>query len=148
MLGLSGEELSQIRNDTLGVMRALGRPILVNVVTSTGCQVCGGVDDTTGFPVDPLCHACSGTGKAETTEPIQIQGTIKWGSTDELSYQEPGRVSLGMCRIAVEPQWRSLFKEGMTLQVDGETVNVVSITASGIGQVNRIIVECQKIVTS
>lgn len=143
---LSPEDRAQIAQDTHDVMRAVGRPITVQVVTTASCSVCGGVDQTTGFPKNPLCPTCDGTGESHTEQPVQIQAAVRWVKTDDLKYTEPGRVDLGSCTVEVEPQWRPYFKEGMELMVDGQRVTVVNIAASGIGQVNRIIVECQKVV--
>lgn len=145
MQGLSPEDAAQISRDTRNVIRSLGRPIMVQLSAKTACPTCGGVDQTTGFPKNPLCPSCGGTGFKESETPVQIQAVVSWGKTNDLQYTQAGRLDVGNCRIEAEPMWRSYFEEGMELVVDGVRVNVVNIVASGFGTISRIIVECEKI---
>jgi hypothetical protein len=144
-IGLTPQQKQQIARDVHDIHRALDRnAIIFKKRSEEDCPDCD-INPRTGESTDPMCPTCDGEGKVYSWKQSQVVGVIKWITTTDIYRDRAGILEKGDCRLSMHPAYATQFEVGDHLLVDDIPVEVKEITKAGIGQVNRIFVECKRI---
>ncbi len=125
------------------IRRAIGRPVVFQIIASgVPCSTCG-VNPVTNTALDPFCPVCSGEGYIYEYDYVTVSGHITWGYSDLPNWITGGQYFTGDCTIQVEytEDLMSRLKNVKYVYVDGKTMRMRKIITRGVPVINRILID-------
>ena len=122
------------------IRTAIGRDIIAEVITVSGCSVCS-LDPVTNTSVDSFCPVCSGLYWIETISGATILAHVNQKPLDNLQWVTGGKYFEGDATVQVEYNAVNLdlIERSKYFIVDGKRFEKDKIELRGVPNVNRII---------
>lgn len=122
------------------IREAIGRPIIAEVVTISGCGVCS-LDPVTNTSTNSFCPVCSGTYWIETVSGAPILAHVNQKPLDDLQWVTGGKYFEGDATAQVEYSQINLdlIERSRYFIVDGKRFEKDKIELRGVPNINRII---------
>lgn len=127
----------QVINEIRG---AIGREIIAEVITLSGCNACG-LDPVTNTSIDSFCPVCSGVYWIETISGASILAHVSQRPMDDLQWITGGKYFSGDATVQIEYTSLNLdlIERSKYFIVDGKRFEKDKIEFRGVPEVNRII---------
>lgn len=126
------------------IRKVIGREVTFYTETSSACPACSGVDEYTGYSLNPFCIVCSGTGLIKTVSGVDILAHVSWGTSEDERITRGGVYEFGNCTIQIEytEENKNLVNNAAYIIVDGKKVIKRDVIYRGVPTLNRIIIGC------
>lgn len=122
------------------IRNAIGRPIIAEVVTISGCWNCS-LDPVTNTSTDSFCPVCSGVYWIESVSGASILAHVNQRPLDNLQWVTGGKYFEGDATVQMEYSQVNLdlIERSKYFIVDGKRFEKDKIELRGVPTVNRII---------